>query len=193
MSKPKIVCMTSMRNDSWILKNFLDCARTWADWVIIGDHNSTDDSASIARSYDCVKVIPHQPSSSFLERRRDLLGEARKIPDPRLLFFLDSDEMLSANWTYSPEWTRMLNAQPGARFSLNWLEILPGLKEAAVFWMDAVLVDDGTEYPLGERIHGSRLPGITNDAIKLNDIKLLHYNLIDPGRIFSKHRYFKCY
>jgi len=193
MSKTNVICLTSVRNDSWILKNFIEYAKKWADLIIIGDHHSADDSATIARQYNCVRVISHQPSSSFLGRRRDLLGEARKVPGKRLIFLLDSDEIISANWADSSEWDLMLNAPPGTYFAFDWLELYPGLEQTAVFRMPAVFVDDGSEYPLGERIHGSRFPETPADIVELKDIKLLHLIAIDPERIISKHRYYKCY
>jgi|SRR5579859_2768548 len=193
MTTPRIICMTSVRNDAWILRQFLEAAQTWAELIIVGDHCSTDDSSQIARQFVTVRLIAHQSASSFLDRRRDLLAEARKVPGQRLIFLLDVDEMITANWANSPDWDLMLRAQPGSRFSLNWLELYPGLSQTAVFWMPSVFMDDGTEYPLGERIHGSRFPGTSDDIIKLYDIKLLHYNLIDTERLLSKHRYYKCY
>lgn len=193
MSKPNIICVVSVRNDSWILKNFLECATKWADWVIVGDHNSTDNSVEIAQQFDCVKTIFHEPSSSFLSRRRDLLVEARKIPGPRIIFILDSDEMISANWSESPDWRTILNAEPGVCFSFEWVELRAGLRDASVFWMPTIFVDDGSEYPAGEAIHESRVPITRFGLTKLYDIKLLHYAMIDPVKIFSKHRYYKCY
>lgn len=193
MSETNVICVTSIRNDAWIIENFLECASAWANFIIIGDHNSTDDCANIARQHDCVKVISHRPASGFLERRRDLLNEARKLPGKRLIFALDVDEMISANWSESADWNRMINAQPGTCFATNWIELYPGLKQAASYWMHTAFVDDGSEYPLGEIIHGSRFPDTDGELIKLYDIKLLHYDLLDPGRMFSKHRYYKCY
>jgi len=172
----------------------LDCAEKWSDYIIVGDHNSKDNSVDIARSYKSVKVISHAPTSSFLSRRRDLLKHARKIPGDKIIFTLDVDEMISANWVNSADWQLILDAKPGSRFAFQWLQILPDLKQVVnLYWMPTVYVDDGAEYPSGDSIHESRHPDTGTELINLYDIQLLHYELIDPERIFSKHRYYKCY
>lgn len=193
MDKATVICTVSIRNDSWVLKDFIECAQTWADLIIIGDHNSTDDSVHIAQQFDCVKLIQHQPSSDFGSRRGELLAEARKVPGRRLIFAVDVDEMLSANWVNSPEWKLMMNAEPGTWFAFDWIELLPGLEQGVVFWREAAFVDDGSEYDPGESVHAKRIPETAGEAVMLEDIKLLHYIAIDQRRIFSKHRYYKCY
>ena len=57
MSKTTVICLVPVKNESWILKHFIECARLWADFIIVLDDDSADGSAAIARTYDCVKVI----------------------------------------------------------------------------------------------------------------------------------------
>lgn len=176
------------------MKDLIECARAWADVIIIGDHNSSDASASIAREYDKVKVVPFRDQSLDRGiRRKGLIEEARKVPGRNLIFTLDADEMISANWAHSPEWEFMLNAPPGTSFHFDWVELLPGLRRAAVFGQMGAFVDDGSEYTnRGTEIHESRMPQPKGEVVQLKDIKLLHYIAIDPGRLFSKHRWYKC-
>ena len=192
MAKTNVICILPIKNEAWILKNFIECARTWADLIIIGDHNSKDDSARIAQQYDCVRIIPlNNPSFDASIRRKILLDEARKVPNKRLIFSIDADEMISANWTNHPEWDFMLNASPGTSFEFSWIEVLPGLKQGAVFSQVAAFIDDGLEYS-GKAIHEPRIPLTKGNKIQIKDIKLLHYILIDPNRMLSKHRWYKC-
>lgn len=191
MSKTNVICIVPVKNESWILKNFIECALVWADFIIVGDNNSTDDSVSIARRFKSVKVIPLGPSFDEENRRRRLINEARKIPGSRLIFSMDADEMISANWSDSPEWGAMLNAQPGTKFLFDWVELLPGLDQCAIYEMPTAFVDDGTEYQ-GKKMHSSRVPATAGELVKLKNIKLLHYINIEPERMFSKHRWYKC-
>jgi hypothetical protein len=193
VSETKIICILPVKNEAWILKHFIEAALAWADFIIIGDHNSIDGSASIALQYDRVKVIPlSNPSFDAGDRRAILLDEARKIPGKRIIFAIDADEMLSANWADSPEWDLILNAPPGTMFRIDWPYILPGLEQALMFGVEAIFVDDGTEY-VGNIISEERIPITAGDIEYIRDIKLLHFVNIDPNRKSSKQRWYKCF
>lgn len=193
MTRPNVICIVPVRNEAWILNNFIECAEKWADVIIVGDHASTDQTAVIAQHYDKVKLVSlHDTSIDRGVRRKMLLDEARKIPGKRLIFSIDADEMISANWSTSPEWAMMLNAKGGTRFQFDWLEILPGIQEAAVFSKVVAFMDDGSEY-IGAVKHEPLIPVTNGDILHLKDIKLLHYILIEPTRMFSKHRWNKCF
>ncbi|GAG56902.1 unnamed protein product, partial [marine sediment metagenome] len=51
MKRPKIICLTPVKNEAWILDNFIKCASLWADHIIIADQDSTDDARKIAKKY----------------------------------------------------------------------------------------------------------------------------------------------
>lgn len=176
------------------MPHFIECATLWADIIIVGDHNSSDATASIASRNTKVRIVSLN-NTGFDRglRRKMLLTEARKTPGDRLIFSIDADEMISANWAQSPEWALMLNAKPGTKFKFDWLEILPGVAQAAVFSKIVAFKDDGSEY-VGDGLtqHELPLPATSGETVPLRDIKLLHYILIDPERMFSKHRWFKC-
>lgn len=195
MPRTNVICIVPIKNEAWILKNFIECAQQWADFIIIGDHNSTDQSAQIARQYEKVKLVPiDNPSFDEGYRRKMLWDEARKIPGKRLVFSIDADETISANWAESPEWEQMLNAPPGTRFRFDWLNLMPGLNEAGLFDQLAAFVDDDTDFQFQNvKIHTPRIPDSTSEIVHLKDIKLLHFVHIDPERMYSKHRYLKCY
>jgi hypothetical protein len=190
MSNTNIICITPIKNESWILRNFLECAKRWADIVIIGDNRSGDDSVSIARSFGC-PVIDLGPAYDEANRRRLLIEEARKIPGRRLIVSIDADEMLSANWATSAEWPQMLTAPAGTRFHFDWVELLPGLDRCTIATQPAAFIDDGSPYN-GVTIHSPRIPQTKVKAVKLEEIKLLHYINIEPERMLSRHRWYKC-
>lgn len=195
MPDTSIICVVPVKNESWILGNFIESTLQWADQIIIGDHDSKDDSAEIASRYERVKVIHiSDPSLDRGRRRKILIEEARKVPGRRLIFTIDADELISSNWAGNLEWDAMLNAPPGTKFEFDWIEIFPDTREgSAVFCLTAAFIDDGTEYVnWGSEIHESRLPNTGGEIIKINGIKLLHCDNIDPDRMISKHRWYKC-
>jgi glycosyltransferase involved in cell wall biosynthesis len=192
LPETSVICVLPVKNESWILKQFIEAALAWADIIIIGDHNSTDGSASIARQYDRVKVIPlRNPSFDAGARRKTLLDEARKIPGKRLIFVIDADEMLSANSVDSLEWELMLNAEPGTSFQFDSPYLLPGLEYAYIIALEGAFIDDGSQYS-GSIIDEPRKPVTTGPKIQLTDIKVLHYQHIDPQRLLSRHQFYKC-
>ena len=195
MTAPTIICVVPVKNESWILKNFIESAQQWADLIIIADHDSRDNSAEIASKYKKVKVVSiADPSLDRGRRRKLLIDEARKVPGKRLIFTIDADELISSNWRESSEWQAMLNSPPGTQFEFDWIEIFPAtLEGSAVFCQTAAFIDDDTDYAnRGTEIHESRLPRTSGPKIKLNEIKLLHCDNIDPDRMISKHRWYKC-
>jgi glycosyltransferase involved in cell wall biosynthesis len=197
MPKTNVICLVPVKNESWILKHFIECARRWADFIIVLDDGSADGSVKVARAYNYVKVLTRtDPRFDEHCRRKLLIDEARQIPGRRLIISLDADEMLSANWSGSPEWDLMVNAEPGTSFLLDLLELLPGLDRCANFSQEyfqaRAFVDDGSEYR-GTRKGSCKIPLTTGKEIRLKQIKLLHYIYLDPERMFSKHRWYKCF
>jgi hypothetical protein len=39
MSDATVICIVPVKNEAWILGNFLTCAQKWADHIIVADHN----------------------------------------------------------------------------------------------------------------------------------------------------------
>ena len=187
-----VICIVPVRNEEWIIGHFIESALGWADQIIIGDHNSNDRTAEIARKYNSVKVISlANQGFDEAQRRKPLIHEARKIEGRRLIISIDADEMISANWKRSPEWEKMCNSEPGTHFTLDWVQLLPGGRGCFMpNTMDVAFVDDGAEY-VGKWIHSPRIPENKDRKIKLNDIKLLHFISIDENRVLSKHRWYK--
>ena len=65
---PKIICLTPVRNESWILEKFLKCASLWADIIIIADQESDDGSREIAKNFEKVKLVDNK-SGYFSEAK----------------------------------------------------------------------------------------------------------------------------
>jgi hypothetical protein len=193
--RPKVICLTPVKNEAWILDRFLKCASLWADHIIIADQQSDDGSREIACSHPKVILIDN-PSSTYseLERQKVLLDAARQIPGPRLLIALDADEILSANFMNSPEWKTVLQAPVGTVIQFQWANLLPDLRS---YWevneRNYGFMDDGSEH-FGTKIHSPRIPiPAQAPAIVVRDIKVLHYQYTDWERMKSKHRWYQCW
>lgn len=198
MSKPLVFCLTPVKNEAWILERFLQCASLWADHIIIADQGSTDGSREIAQKFPKVKLIDNA-SQGWSEpvRQQMLLAEARSIPGPKVLFSLDADEFLTANFAVSPEWNSILSAPPGTVIGIQWPEIEVNFSDLTYFYYPIILpfgfVDDGTEHK-PELIHGRRVPMPTACRIlSLTEIKLMHYCLADVDRFKSRIRWYQCF
>lgn len=198
-SSPVFLCLTPVRDEAWILERFLACAATWADHIIVADQGSTDGSAEIAQAHPKVTYV-RNPSREYDEgaRQRLLIDAARRIPvgdRRRVLIALDADEVLSANWSESPEWERASAAAPGTVLQFHWMNVAPGCERG---WPSEEpipfgFVDDGSPHG-GETIHSRRLP-IPDGAPceTFEDLVVLHYQYADWERMRSKQRWYQCW
>src|SRR5438034_4612080 len=95
----RVVVVTPVRNEAWILERFLSVTSRFADHIIVADQRSSDGSRAICSRYPNVTVIDN-PTDEFNERDRQLLllRQARAlVPPPRVILALDADEILAAN------------------------------------------------------------------------------------------------
>lgn len=195
-NKISIICLTPVKNEAWILKQFLSAVSLWADHIIIADQLSTDGSQEIAKSFPKVILVENK-SDGFNEpaRQKLLLNEARKIEGKKLLITLDADEFFYPNVKETSDWQLMINSKPGTIFKFQMQNLKPDLKyywEADFFpWG---YFDDGAELNHSEKIHTSRIPiSNNNNVIVLNNIKVVHFQFVNWGRMESKHRWYQCY
>jgi hypothetical protein len=194
--RPKVICLTPVKNEAWILNRFLKCASLWADHIIIADQQSDDRSREIAYSYPKV-ILVENISSTFneLKRQKLLLETARRIPEPRLLIALDADEALTANFMNHPEWNTVLQAPVGTVIRFQWANLLPDM---CSYWTPTYdfamgFMDDGSEHT-GKKIHNPRIPVPAQaSTLMLRDIKVLHYQYTDWERMKSKNRWYQCW
>ena len=192
-----VICMTPTKNEEWIIERFIQAASLWADVIIIADQMSSDRTVEIAQRYSKVRVI-YNESKEFNENERQkmLINEARKILGKKLLVALDADEFLTGNFSDSPEWNKMLNAEPGTIFHMRWPFITQKYQtywEAEEPYNIFAMLDDGSQH-IGSEMHSVRLPipeGGTNEY--LNDIAIMHFQYTDWKRMESKHQWYQFY
>ncbi len=197
MDQPTIICLTPIRNEAWILDRFLRCASCWADLIILADQGSTDDSVAIARTFPKVRVIANSGQNYDEFARQELLIRTARelVPGPRLLLALDADEVFTANYAASAEWTKMLQSPPGTVFRFRWVNLCPDLRRA---WLSRPsfawgFMDNGAPHS-GKDIHSVRVPVPDGSPqVVCEEIRALHYQFTDPGRMQSKHRWYQCF
>lgn len=196
MEKPTIICLTPVRNEAWILDRFLKSASLWADHIIIADQMSTDGSREIAKKYSKVILIDNcSDTFNEPERQKLLIDEARKIIGPRLLITLDADEIFTPDILTSSEFDTILNSPPGTIFKFQLANIRPDLLN---MWLVPHFswgyMDDGFQHDGTRKIHSARIPlPLNHDILKLNQIKVIHFQYTNWKRMQSKHRWYQCF
>ncbi|HTO74066.1 MAG TPA: glycosyltransferase family 2 protein [Gemmatimonadales bacterium] len=191
---PRIIVLTPVRNEAWILDRFLAVTSRFADHIVIADQQSTDDSRAIAARYPRVTLIDN-PSAGFNEAERQLLllDAARKlVAGPRVLLALDADEIMAADALNSPDWQRMLAAAPGTVLGLERIDLLADEHKVMRhgLWTALGYVDDGAAHkPL--LIHSTRIPAAKDaPVLVLPGLKVLHYALVRPTAVAAKSRWY---
>jgi len=193
--RPKIICLSRLKNESWFLEIFLKCTELWADKIILADQNSTDNSIEIASKFNKVKII--KVSDKIFDEystNKLLISAARQIRGQKILFGIDIDEIFTANLLNSLTWSKILKAPKGTEIKFSWACITPDLKR---YWEDGLstraYVDDGKKYS-GTSFHSLRLP--TNNKVKpliIRRVKQFHFQFTDWQRMRSKHRWYQMF
>ena len=193
--------MTPVRNEAWVLKAFLEATSLWADYIIVADQMSTDGSREIAKSYEKVILIDNKnPEFNESERQAMLIAKAREVAAGRdtLLWGLDADEILSANFSDTEDWKHILNSVPGDVFWFKWAEICPNQKE---YWLSPSVYypwlfhDDGKEKHGNyvRNMHSMRIPYPKEEKqmYYVDDFRVLHLAYLNQHRVASKRRFYQ--
>ena len=223
MSKPIQIVMTPTRNEAWMIRAFLECNGLWADYIIIADQMSTDGTREIIAEYvrpndgmsrdeslneshelndgshraEVIMIDNTNPEFNEAERQAMLVEKAREVAAGRdtLLWGLDADEILPANWQDTEDGKHILNSVKGDVFCFKWAQIAPDKKhygDSAYFpWL---FHDDGVE-PHGNhvrKIHSMRIPYPQEEkqVYYVKDFRVLHYGGVDLMRVAAKCRFY---
>ena len=192
--KPKLICLTPIKNESWILEKFLKCASLWADYIIVADQNSDDNSREIAAKFPKVHILNNPNQFDEGERQTLLIREARKIEGPKLLIALDADEVLTPNFLSESFREKLLPLKPGTIIKSKFINLTPDFKHywESTFNLPWGFMDDGSMHT-ENKIHNFRFP-ITDSSqfFILDEIKVMHFQYTDWERMESKHRWYQC-
>ena len=190
----KIIVLTPVRNEEWILDQFLQTCSMFADHIIIADQNSTDRSAEIAAKYEKVIVIQND-NLNFNEAERQILliTKARELFGlGNFLLALDADEIIAANSINSTGWNTIKKAAVGTVFLFDKPTPLFNLPKALRYKEGFPLgfKDDGSAH-IPSLIHSVRIPTPKHAVyIMIDDIVFLHLCFVRSNIQFSKNRYY---
>jgi glycosyltransferase involved in cell wall biosynthesis len=193
-SRPKIVVLTPIKNEAWILERFLTVTSRFADLIIIADQDSTDESLEICKRFPKVALVRNsQASYDEAGRQKLLIQEARgRISEPKILLALDADEILAADAISAQGWQTMLQAKPGTVLCFEKPDLFLGTRYCIRYDTPWPLgyVDDGAAHT-GKKVHSIRIPTPPGCSyLNLHDIKILHYNMCRPSAIDSRRRFY---
>lgn len=198
MQKPKLICLTPVRNEAWILDAFLTATSLWADHIVVADQHSTDGSREIYKKYPKVIVIDNNDDDLHeTNRQRLLFNEARKIEGDKIFIALDADEIFTSNYIETNDWKKITNAKAGDMFDFQWAE----LDEQAMHykierWFQWGMFDDGTNPPQEGKIHIARVPWTKtrpDNEVFIRDFYVMHLTYLNKIRMFSKEKYYQCF
>ena len=193
----KIVVLTPVKNEAWILPLFCATTSLWADHIVIADQHSTDGSREIAAGFSKVTIVDND-SPDLDERCRDalLVKKARElVGSDGILFRIDADEIFTPNFD-SEDWLNIKQSEPGTVWRFPWLQIYPGFKSYWDFYPTyGAFVDDGREFTPHGIIHARAMFSADSDDKQkfAENIALLHFQFVDWKRMQSKHRYYQCF
>ena len=203
MNRPIHIVMTPTRNEAWVIRAFLECNGLWADYIIIADQMSTDGTREIIRKFKsdrCQVLLIDNKNPEFNEPERQamLVAKAREVAAGRdtLLWGLDADEILPANWQEAEDGKHILNSQKGDVFWFKWAQLAPDKKHYGdSVYYPWLFHDDGVE-PHGNYVrnmHSMRIPYPIEEKqmYYVNDFRVLHCGLLDPMRIAAKNRFYQ--
>jgi UDP-2,3-diacylglucosamine pyrophosphatase LpxH len=215
--------MTPTRNEAWVIRAFLECNGLWADYIIVADQMSIDGTREIIADYiakseelkakslklrvkteerphraEVIMIDNKNPEFNEAERQGMLVAKAREVAAGRdtLLWGLDADEILPANWQETEDGKHILNSVKGDVFWFKWAQLAPDKKRYgdSVFY-PWLFHDDGVE-PHGNYVrnmHSMRIPYPIEEKqmYYVKDFRVLHCGLLDPMRIAAKNRFYQ--
>ena len=224
MNRPIHIVMTPTRNEAWVIRAFLECNGLWADYIIIADQMSTDGTRDIIAEYvrpndgmsranalneahtlndgrhraEVILIDNKNPEFNEAERQSMLVAKAREVAAGRdtLLWGLDADEILPANWQETEDGKRILNSKKGDVFWFKWAQLAPDKKHYGdSVYYPWLFHDDGVE-PHGNYVramHSMRIPYPKDEKqmYYVKDFRVLHCGLLDPMRIAAKNRFYQ--
>ena len=201
---PTIIVITPVRNEAWVLDAFLTCTSSWADYIILADHHSDDNTRGIAQRYEKVILIDN-PTFEWYESvcRTRLLEEACRIPGDKVIFALDADEFLSEGFEKTESWRRIVNSKGNEIFCFNWLNLYDDFNtveytnmhfEWAAHFDDAVDVVEEYKKRESHAVHCARVPCLETERceyVNVDDFWVVHLAKLNHERNRQKTDFYQ--
>ncbi|MBK1442226.1 glycosyltransferase family 2 protein [Parapedobacter sp. ISTM3] len=198
-NEAKIIVLTPIKNEDWILHQFLTLTSLFADCIIVADQQSSDRSAEICRAFPKVIRIENN-SKEFNEDHRQLLlieTARRHFPkDTRLLLGLDADELVSADSLEMTQvWARLKRLPKGTSLHFERPDILYGNKACIrgkkyAHYFPLGYIDDGSPHQ-PDLIHSRRVPNNpSGEHVYVEELKFMHFFCARLNLRLAKLRYY---
>lgn len=203
MNKPKLIVITPVRNEAWVLEAFLTHCSSWADHIIIADQHSTDGSREIAARFPKVILIDNPDEEMHQANVRLLLfKEVDKIKGKKIVWAMDADEFLSEGFLHTKGWETILNSQPDSIFCFRWQNLIHDfchedstpLKPAewACYFNPETCISELYAQAEKKAIHEARVPCTKNaHYITIDDIQFVHLARINITRTRNKNDFYQ--
>lgn len=194
--KRKIIVLTPVKNEAWIIEQFLKITSAFADHIIIADQQSSDKSISICEKFQKVTVVKNDSADYREDDRQNLLiNKARALfPGENVLLALDADEIATASSLHPSNWEILRNAPVGSVFYFEKPDLFPDLARCIRHrqsFYPMGFVDDGNITHEPKKVHSIRVPIKSNSArIDVEDITFLHYSYVRPQVQREKFRFY---
>lgn len=194
----KIICVTPVKNEEWIVDNFITSAAKWANEIKLVYQKSTDKTYTLIRSFKRLKKIQiiKNDNSELNEYYRQLLALKiiRQKHTKNIILGIDCDEILSQNAYKGESWKNILKLPEDTNIAIDWYNICPDLKHCWVVKKKIFgYVDNGESTPKNELIHIDRVPLSTKGNIYYEKkFCVIHLQYIDWQRMLSKQRWYQC-
>jgi len=194
----KIIVVTPVKNEEWVIRTFLEVTSQFADSILIADQNSDDNTVLIARSFPKVNVLAN-PSAAYNNstRQKFLIDKARELhPGNNIIIALDADEVLAAGSLNTAEWNEIKQLPAGTLLYFKKTDLIEkGSKvlHLADAFFPLGFIDDGKMEHKGKPMHSVRVP-ISNQsqqAFKANEIFFLHLQRLRPQTQEAKRRFYQ--
>ncbi|MDO4190918.1 MAG: glycosyltransferase family 2 protein [Bacteroidales bacterium] len=202
---PKIIVLTPVRNEAWILRAFLTATSLWADHIIIADQMSDDGSRDIYKDFPKVTLIDNNRKEMHqAATRRLLFEEAHRMlgNNDAILLALDADEILCGDFLHSKAWQTILNSQPNDTFCWRWMYLKGGdptqySTSNLQYWYWGVHVSESFWQGMfpDNFIHEWRLPWpdecTKEKTLMLDDLFSIHFAHMNVARSENKIRFYQ--
>lgn len=200
---PKIIVITPVRNEAWVLDAFLTCTSEWADHIIIADQHSTDNSREIASKFSKVTLVENNnPEMNQASARALLFKHADMIKGDKIIFAMDADEFLSWDFEFTEDWKTILESKTNSIFCFQWINLIEDYSkrlpddqwfpEWACHFEESYNLECLYKENEQNAIHESRIPCIPNATYtKIHNIKFIHLARINQIRTRNKNDFYQ--